>query len=273
MAGILGRIIATKREEVAALAERRSVLRARAEAAGPVRPFAAALRRADGAVALIGEYKRRSPSAGSLGGGVGPGPVARAYAQAGASALSVLTDRDYFGGGLADLVAARAAAALPVLRKDFVIDEVQLWEARAAGADAALLIVRVLDDAALAGLLEACRGLDLAALVEVHDAAELERALVAGADIIGINNRDLATFRTHLGLSLALAPHVPKDRLVVAESGIRGPADVERLGEAGVDAVLVGETLMRAADARAVAAGLVGRPRRGRPVAAAMPGG
>jgi indole-3-glycerol phosphate synthase len=261
--GILARIVESKRAEVAALRHRTSELRAAAERAAPARPFVAALRQED-AVALIAEYKRRSPSAGALGGNVAPAAAARAYAAGGASAVSVLTDAEYFGGGLDDLVAAREAVDLPVLRKDFVLDEAQVWEARAAGADGILLIVRILDDVRLVALHAAASAVGLGVLVEVHDEAELERALRAGAEAVGVNNRDLDTFRTDLNVSLRLAPRVPPEVVLVAESGIRTAAEVDRLGEAGVDAVLVGETLMRGGGAGLLA----GRPRSVRPSAA-----
>jgi len=257
---ILERIVESKRAEVAALAAHGAELRAAAESAAPPRAFEAALRAAVG-VALIAEIKRRSPSAGAIRPELTVAEVARAYERAGASALSVLTDADYFGGALADLAAARAAVPLPVLRKDFVLDALQLWEARAAGADAVLLIVRILDDARLRALLAQATGLGMGVLVEVHDAPELERALAAGAAIVGVNNRDLATFRTDLDVVLGLAPRVPAGRVLVAESGIRTTADVDRLAEAGVDAILVGESLMRAGDVAAAAGALAARPR------------
>jgi indole-3-glycerol phosphate synthase len=267
---ILDRIAEGKRAEVAALDPRRLELRRLAEAMAPARPFEAALRglgvgageRAASTVTLIAEIKRRSPSAGPIRPDLTIADVARAYAGAGAAALSVLTDGEWFGGSLADLEAARAAVELPVLRKDFVLEEVQIWEARAAGADAVLLIVRLLDDARLAALHALANELGLGVLVEVHDAGELARALAAGAMVVGVNNRDLATFRTDLRVVLGLAPSVPADRVLVAESGIGTAADVDRLAQAGVDAILVGESLMRAPDAGAAAAALVGRPRR-----------
>jgi indole-3-glycerol phosphate synthase len=262
---ILDRIIETKRAEVERLRARRSALRAAAEAAGAPRPFAAALRR-EGEVALIAEIKRRSPSAGWIRPELSVEEVARLYQRAGAAAVSVLTDEEYFGGSLDDLRAARSAVEVPLLRKDFVIDALQVWEARAAGADAVLLIARVLDDPLLRDLLDLAAELGLGALVEVHTAAELERAVAAGAEVIGVNARDLATFVTDLGTVLELASSVPGDRVLVAESGIRTPADVDRLGEAGVAAVLVGESLMRAPDVGAAAASLVGRRRVAAPV-------
>lgn len=260
--GILDRIVGAKRAEVKRLASSRSDLRRLAEQAGPARLFAPVLSRR-GEVAVIAEFKRRSPSAGPIGQGE-PAAVARAYESGGAAAVSVLTDGGFFGGSLEDLRAARAAAGIPVLRKDFIIDEVQVWEARAAGADAVLLIVRLLDDGRLAGLLDLCKELRFSSLVEVHDEAELERALSVGAPVVGINNRDLATFRTDLAVSLDLTPRVPPDRVVVAESGISVPAEVERLGAAGVDAILVGETLMRAGGGAAAVSTLAGRPKRDR---------
>lgn len=258
---ILDRIVESKRVEIEALHARRGELRAAAEAAPPPRPFAAALR-AGPTVALLAEIKRRSPSAGWIRPGAPVQNVARAYAAAGAACLSVLTDAEYFGGGLEDLRAARAAATLPVLRKDFVLDPVQVWEARAAGADAVLLIVRILDDARLEALQGLARALGMGVLVEAHDAPDLERALAAGATIVGINSRDLATFRTDLARTLSLAAMVPPDRVMVAESGIHTAQDVDRLAGAGVDAVLVGESLMRAEDVGAAAAALAARPRR-----------
>ncbi len=214
---------------------------------------------------MIAEYKRRSPSAGLMDGrGADAGTVAGAYAEGGAAAVSVLTDAEYFGGSLEDLRSARSAVEIPVLRKDFVVDEVQVWEARAAGADAVLLIVRILEGARLAGLLDLCRELGFSSLVEAHDAAEVERALVAGAPIVGINNRDLATFRTDIEVSLGLVGTVPADRVVVAESGIRTRAEVERLGAAGVDAILVGETLMRAGGGAVAVSTLAGVAKRDR---------
>jgi len=182
----------------------------------------------------------------------------RAYAAGGASALSVLTDGPFFGGDLADLGAAAAACALPILRKDFIVDRYQIVEARAGGADALLLIVSALDDAALAELLAATRAAGLDALVEAHDEEEVARAVRAGAEIIGINNRDLRTFTVDRELAVRLRARVPADRVVVAESGIRDAADVARLRAAGVDAMLVGETLMRAPDPAAALRALVG---------------
>lgn len=262
-AGILDRIVQVKHEEVRELAPLRAELRTQAEDAPPARGFASALRHPT-QVRLLAEVKRRSPSAGEIRPGADPAEVARAYEAAGAAACSVLTDRQFFGGDLNALRAVRAAVSLPLIRKDFVVDPVQLWEARGAGADAVLLIVRILDDARIADLLALARELGMDALVETHDHAEMERALRLGAELVGVNNRDLDTFRTDLELSLRMAPEVPADVAYVAESGIRTSEDVDRLGAAGVDAILVGESLMRQPDLRAAAAALVGRPRSGK---------
>jgi indole-3-glycerol phosphate synthase len=259
-AGILDRIVAVKREEVRRTSQRSAEIVAQAKDAAPARGFRSALLR-PAEVRLLAEVKRRSPSAGEIRPGADPAEVARAYEAAGAAAVSVLTDREFFGGDLAALRAVRAAVRLPILRKDFVVDPVQVWEARAAGADAVLLIARILDDSALAGLLGLAVELGMDALVEAHDGAEVERSLAAGATLLGVNNRDLDTFTTDLELCVRLAPAVPADVVYVAESGIRTADDVDRLGAAGVDAVLVGESLMRQPDLRAAAAALVGRPR------------
>jgi indole-3-glycerol phosphate synthase len=258
---ILARIVASKEIEVGELRPRAAELRARAADAPPTRGFASALR-APAEVRLLAEIKRRSPSAGPIRPGASPQDVAADYAAGGAAALSVLTDREYFDGSLAALQAVRAAVELPLLRKDFTLDPLQLWEARAAGADAVLLIVRILDDARLRELLGLAADLRLDSLVEVHDASELDRALQAGASLVGVNNRDLRTFRTDLDLTLRLAPRVPAAVTLVAESGIRTAEDVARLGAAGVDAVLVGESLMRQEDLRAAVRAIVGQPKR-----------
>lgn len=258
--GILRRIVASKRDELARLESRRDALAEAAAAVPPARDFHAALVR-PGAVALIAECKRRSPGAGEIRPGLDPGDLARAYADHGASALSVLTDAEFFGGTLDDLAAARSAAPLPALRKDFTLDSLHLLEARAGGADAVLLIVRILDDATLARLHAEAEDLGMAVLVEAHDAEEVRRGLDAGARILGINNRDLATFTTDLDTTLRLLEHVPDEVVVVSESGIRTPDDVRRIGAAGVDAILVGETLLRADDPGLAAASLAGLPR------------
>jgi indole-3-glycerol phosphate synthase len=244
---ILDRIVEVKRGEVAALAGRRDGLRAAAVDAAPARGFASALRRGDH-LAVIAEIKRRSPSAGWIHEGVDAAAVASLYASGGAAALSVLTDREFFGGGLSDLAAVRNRVDLPLLRKDFVIDPVQVHEARVAGADAVLLIVRILTDGQLADLLGESAAVGLDVLVETHDAVEVERALAADAAVIGVNSRDLATFRTDLAAARQLAAGVPAERVLVAESGIAAAADVAALASAGFDAILVGERLMRALD-------------------------
>ena len=212
----------------------------------------------------MAEVKRRSPGAGDIRPGLDPARLAAGYARSGAAAVSVLTDGPYFGGSLGDLRAVKSAIPVPVLRKDFVLDELQVAEARAAGADAVLLIARILDGPRLGDLLRSAGRHGVHALVEVHDVDELERALSAGARIVGVNNRDLATFTTDLGVTLGLVGRIPGDVVVVSESGIRARDDVERLGRAGVDAVLVGETLLRADDPGRAAADLVGCPRADR---------
>lgn len=260
ISNILDRIVATKHEELRSLAGAGPELRARAAEALPPRGFAAALRR-PGEVRLLAEVKRRSPSAGEIRPGADPASVARAYEEGGAAAVSVLTDREYFGGDLDALRSVTQAVSLPIIRKDFVVDPLQVWEARGAGADAVLLIVRILDDARLRDLHQLVTELGMDALVEAHNAGEVERALAAGATLLGINNRDLDNFVTDLDLSLRLAPRVPAGVTLVAESGIRTADDVDRLGAAGVDAILVGESLMRQEDLRAAAAALAGRPK------------
>ncbi|MGH7414224.1 MAG: indole-3-glycerol phosphate synthase TrpC, partial [Candidatus Rokuibacteriota bacterium] len=202
-------------------------------------------------VRLIAEVKRGSPSQGLFRADLDPVAQAETYAGAGAAAVSVLTDARHFHGSLDDLERVGRAVAVPVLRKDFIVDEYQLWEARAAGADAVLLIVAALEDAALRDLLHAAKGAGLATLVEVHTAGELDRALRLGAPVIGVNNRDLQTLATSLDASLALLPQIPHGLLTVSESGLASGADVARVVAAGAHAVLVGETLLRAGDVAA----------------------
>lgn len=262
-------IVDVKREEVEALHHRREALRQAALAAPPTRGFAAALR-SPAEVRLLAEIKNRSPSAGPIREGADPVEVARSYEAGGAAALSVLTDEQFFGGSLQALQRVREAVALPLLRKDFIIDPVQIWEARAAGADAILLIVRILTDAQLRDLHDEARALGLDVLVEIHDPAELDRALAIGATLIGVNNRDLSTFRTDLVLSLTVAPDIDPEVTLVAESGIRTSEDVQRLGAVGVDAILVGESLMRQPDLREAAAALAGHARNGQARQAAI---
>lgn len=252
MSDILQRIVAVKREEIAALRARRGLagLRADAEARRDLRPFEAALstRRARGVPAVIAEVKRASPSKGVLRDPFDPAAIARSYERHGAAVLSVLTDAQFFQGSASFLAAARGACGLPVLRKDFIVDELQVFEARAIGADAVLLIAACLDDAQMADLEAVARSLGLAVLVEVHDEAELDRALRLRTPLVGVNNRNLRTFEVSLQTTLALLPRLPPERLLVAESGIATQADVRLLRAAGVPAFLVGEAFMRAPD-------------------------
>jgi indole-3-glycerol phosphate synthase len=258
---ILDQIVRVKHAEVRALRGRASELEALArDGEDEPRGFAAALRDA-AVVRLLAEVKRRSPSAGDIRPGADPVDVAREYEAGGAAALSVLTDREFFGGRLDFLVDVRREVPLPVLRKDFIVDPLQVYEARAAGADAILLIVRILTDRQLADLHGLATELGMDVLVEVHDAEELERAMAVGSTLVGVNNRDLSRFVTDLGISLALAPSVPPQVTLVAESGIRTADDVDRLGAAGFDAILVGESLMRQGDLQYAAQALVGRPK------------
>ena len=248
---VLDEILAAKRDEVTMLRrpEVRDLLRSQALEAPPPRDFAGALRRADGTLAVIAEIKRRSPSKGDLAPDLDPAKTAAAYAEGGAAALSVLTDALYFGGSVDDFHRAREACERPVLRKDFVVDEIQVFETRAIGADAILLIVAAIpDDVVLADLHELARGLGLAVLVETHDQAELERALSVGAQIVGVNARDLGTFDEDLGVGERLAALVPPEAIAVAESAIRSRADAARMASSGFDAVLVGELLVKADD-------------------------
>lgn len=261
--GILAAIVQTKREELAGLRPRSAELERALEHAPAPRGLAKALGR-PGTVSLIAECKRRSPGAGDIRPGLDPVELVRGYEAAGASALSVLTDASYFGGSLEDLGAAHESSALPVLRKDFTLDSLHVVEARAAGADAVLLIVRILDDQALLALHQEAVGLGMDVLVEVHDRRELERALALDLRILGINNRDLSTFTTDLATTEDLLDAVPDDVIVVSESGIRTRDDVERLGRWGVDAILVGESLLRADDPSEAARTLSGVARRRR---------
>jgi indole-3-glycerol phosphate synthase len=229
-----------------------------AKATPAPRDFAAALR-GDG-LSCIAEIKRRSPSKGDLDPGLQPELVAKEYVAGGAACLSVLTDTDYFGGSPADLAPARQASGLPVLRKDFTVQEADVADTRLMGADAVLLIVAALDDEALKRCATLAAELGLAALVEVHDAPELERALAAGSRIVGVNQRDLRTFQVDRDRACALARDIPADVLAVAESGIRDASDARRLADAGYDAILVGETLVRADDRAGQLRELVGHP-------------
>jgi len=249
---ILARILAAKAKEVAAAraAKPLAALRDEARTAPPVRDFAGALRSriAASAAAVIAEIKKASPSRGVLRPIFDPAGIARRYEAGGAACLSVLTDREYFQGAPEHLVAARAACSLPVLRKDFVLDEYQVVESRALGADCILLIIAALDDARLAALEASARELGMDVLAEVHDGAELDRALNLATPLIGINNRNLRTFEVALETTLDLLPRMPSERLVVTESGILASADVAGMRRAGVHAFLVGEAFMRAAD-------------------------
>jgi indole-3-glycerol phosphate synthase len=260
MSDILQKIIAVKREEVAAARARRDLasLRRDAETLGGQRDFAGALRRriAAGDATVIAEIKKASPSKGVLRERFVPSEIAASYADHGAACLSVLTDVQFFQGSPAYLEQARAACPLPVLRKDFIVDPYQVYEARAMGADCILLIAACLDDAQMAELEAQAQALGMAVLVEVHDAAELERSLRLTTPLVGVNNRNLRTFEVTLETTLGLLADVPADRLLVTESGILARADVQRMRAAGVHAFLVGEAFMRAPDPGAALAGL-----------------
>jgi indole-3-glycerol phosphate synthase len=240
-----------------------TALRQAAHAAPPAKDLIRAFSR-EGEVALMAEVKRRSPGAGPIRPGLIPADLARGYEGAGAAAISVLTDSDYFGGSLEDLQEVRAAVHLPVFRKDFVIHPLQLLEARGAGADGVLLIARILSDAEMRALHDFALDLGLSVMMEVHSREELERALGVGGRLIGINNRNLQTFTTSLDVTLNLLPFVPGDVVVVSESGIRTRSQVETLGSWGVHGILVGETLLRAEDPAQAAGKLSGCPRETR---------
>jgi indole-3-glycerol phosphate synthase len=262
MSDILSQIVAVKREEIAAAQQRVSLQAIRADAESRVltRDFEGALRRkiAAGRSAVIAEIKKASPSKGLLRADFIPADIAQSYAEAGAACLSVLTDRQFFQGQNDFLKQARASCDLPVLRKDFMVDPYQIYESRAVGADCVLLIAACLEDAQMAELEGIARSLDMAVLVEVHDAAELERALELRTPLLGINNRNLRTFEVTLQTTLDLLPRVPGDRLVITESGIQSKDDVRKMREAGVHAFLVGEAFMRADDPGSALAGLFG---------------
>jgi len=252
MSDILNKIISVKREEVAAALPKKSLAAMRADAESRVltRDFEGAMRAklAASQAAVIAEVKKASPSKGVLREAFMPADIAQSYAEHGAACLSVLTDKQFFQGSVDYLKQARASCDLPVLRKDFMIDPYQVYEARAMGADAILLIAACLDDAQMADLETMARSLDMAVLVEVHDRVELERALKLKTRLVGINNRNLRTFEVSLQTTLDMLPHVPADRLLVTESGILNAADVKRMREANVHAFLVGEAFMRAAE-------------------------
>ncbi len=252
MSDILKQIVAVKREEVAAALKRTPLAAMREDAESRVltRDFVGALRARieAGEAAVIAEVKKASPSKGVLREEFIPADIAQSYAEFGAACLSVLTDRQFFQGSVDTLKQARASTPLPVLRKDFMVDPYQIYESRAIGADAILLIAAVLDDAQLAEFEAIARALDMAVLVEVHDAPELARALKLKTPLIGINNRNLRSFEVTLDTTLALRAQVPPERLLVTESGILTKADVQKMRAAGVHAFLVGEAFMRAAE-------------------------
>ena len=252
MADILERILARKRQELdaARAAVPPAEMQARARAAAPVRDFAGAIRDrlAAGRAAVIAEIKKASPSRGVLRADFDPAAIARSYAAGGAACLSVLTDRDFFQGAQAHLGEARSACDLPVLRKDFITEPYQVHEARAMGADCILLIAAALARQDMQGLESLSQSLGMAVLVEVHDEAELDAALSLKTPLLGINNRNLRTFETRLETTLSLLPRIPRERIVVTESGILGPADVARMRARSVNAFLVGEAFMRAPD-------------------------
>jgi indole-3-glycerol phosphate synthase len=260
MSDILDKIVAVKRGEIAAAKTRRDAasLRRDAESLGGQRDFVGALRRKVGAgdAAVIAEVKKASPSKGVLRENFVPAEIAASYERHGAACLSVLTDQQFFQGSAAYLQQARGACGLPVLRKDFIVDAYQVDEARAMGADCILLIAACLDDAQMADLEAQALALKMAVLVEVHDGAELDRALRLNTPLVGINNRNLRTFEVALDTTLGLLEQVPPDRVLVTESGILARADVQRMRDANVHAFLVGEAFMRAADPGAALAAL-----------------
>jgi indole-3-glycerol phosphate synthase len=250
MPDVMRRIIAAKRREVedARAAVPLADMERRAQRADPPRGFEAALRRrvADGRPGVIAEIKRASPSRGLIRADFNPVRIAKSYESHGAACLSVLTDREFFGGSADDLRAARSACKLPVLRKDFMIDPYQVYEARSWGADCILLIMDAVPDAELDAMARLAQALGMDVLVECHDAAQLDRALRLPTRLVGINNRDLRTFDTRIETTIELLPRVPADRLLVAESGIARPEDVRRLSASGVSAYLVGSAFMEA---------------------------
>jgi indole-3-glycerol phosphate synthase len=249
---VLAKILETKRREVAEAMARvpRAEIERRARDASPPRGFEKSLRAriARQRPAVIAEIKRASPSRGLIRADFDPSRIAASYEANGAACLSVLTDREYFGGSPEDLIAARAACALPVLRKDFMVDPYQVHEARAWGADCILLIVDAVDDGTLRTLEDEAMATGMDVLVECHDAAQLDRALALRTPLVGVNNRDLRTFETRLETTLGLVSRVPKAKLLVTESGIASPADVETLQQSGVGAYLVGSAFMAAED-------------------------
>jgi indole-3-glycerol phosphate synthase len=262
MDDILQKIVAVKRDEIAAAKNRKPLDAMRADAHSRVltRDFEGAIRRkiASGRAAVIAEIKKASPSKGVLRADFVPADIAQSYAENGAACLSVLTDRQFFQGEPDFLKQARASCELPVLRKDFMVDPYQVYESRVMGADCILLIAACLDDVQMAELEAVARSLDMAVLVEVHDRDELGRALRLKTPLVGINNRNLRTFEVSLETTLSMLADVPADRLLVTESGILGPDDVQKMRAAGVNAFLVGEAFMRAKDPGAALAQLFG---------------
>jgi indole-3-glycerol phosphate synthase len=265
--GVLGELSAASRVRADALANRAAVLERAAAGAPPVPGLALALRRAT--VAVIGEVKRRSPSKGDIAPGLSAASQSAAYAAGGAAALSILTEPARFGGSDEDLHAARAATTLPILKKDFHVDALQMLEARALGASGALLIARALHPTTLRELAAVARGVGLETLIEIRDERELDAALAADAAIIGVNNRNLETLAIDLATGERLMPLIPADRVAVFESGVYGAAEVERAAAAGADAVLVGSSISAAADPAAAVRAIAGVLRRGRADSAA----
>ena len=259
--GVLQRIVRSKRLEVEALREVRRDLSGAAGDAPEPRPVLDRLRQSAN-VSLFAEVKRRSPAAGYIDAGLDPPALAAEYEEGGAAAISVLTDSRWFSGSLDDLLDVGKACDVPVLRKDFVIDPVQVTEARAFGADLVLLIVRILEPVLMRDLRDMIHDMGMTALVEAHDEWEVEAALEAGTSLVGVNNRDLSVFRTDLAVTERLAKYVPADVLLVSESGIASAEHVARVAAAGADAVLVGEALVRSGDRRRLAAEMAGVPRK-----------
>ena len=262
---ILEKIIETKSLEVKNLKRHLKNLLLESEEVSPPRDFLNSLM-SDDLVGVIAEIKRRSPGAGAIRPKLNPVSLATNYESSGAVALSILTDTKYFGGSLKDLREVRDFVGLPILRKDFIIDESQIYESLVSGADAILLIVSVLDDEQLRDYREMAESLGMAALIEAHDLSEVERGLSAGASLLGINNRNLKTFDTNLKTTIDLIREIPPEVVLVSESGVHSKEDVSMLGEAGVDAVLVGESLLRKDDPGKGVRNLSGQDKRGRSV-------
>ena len=262
---ILEKIIETKSLEVDNLKRHFKKLLLESEKVSPPRDLLHSLM-SDDLVGVIAEVKRRSPGAGAIRPKLNPVSLATDYESSGAVALSILTDTEYFGGSLKDLREVREFVGLPILRKDFIIDESQIYESIVSGADAILLIVSVLDDEQLRDYREMAEGLGMAALIEAHDLSEVERGLSAGASLLGINNRNLKTFDTNLKTTIDLIREIPPEVVLVSESGVHSKEDVSMLGDGGVDAVLVGESLLRKDDPGEGVRNLSGQDKRGRTV-------